>query len=72
MLYILIFVIGSIFGTFISRLFLKKQNIGILRIDNSDSDGPYLFLELTKNISEFDKKNQILLNVKNENYIPQK
>ncbi len=72
MLYVFIFIIGIVCGTFISRLLLKKHNIGTLRIDNSDSDGPYLFLELSTNISSFNKKKQVTLNVLDENYLPQK
>ena len=72
MAYVFIFIIGNICGAGIHRLFLKKYRIGNLRIDNSDSDGPYLFLELTKNISAFDKKKQVILNVRNKSYIPQK
>lgn len=72
MLYVFIFIIGVVLGVFISRLFLKKHTIGTLRIDNSDSDGPYLFLELTTNISSFNKKKQVILNVLDESYIPHK
>lgn len=72
MLYILIFIIGCVCGIFINRLFSKKHNIGILRIDNSDSDGSYLFLELTTNISSFSRKKRVTLNVRDESYIPQK
>lgn len=72
MLYVFIFVIGGICGLFINRLSLKKHSIGTLRVDNSDSDGPYLFLELSANISSFNKKKQVTLNVLDESYIPQK
>lgn len=70
--YIVIFIVGVICGIFICRLLLKKNNIGILRIDNSDSDGPYLFLELDTNISSFNKKKYVILNVSDECYISQK
>ena len=73
MLYVFIFLIGVMFGVFISRLLLKKySSIGTLRIDNSDSDGPYLFLELSTNIPSFNKKKQVTLNVLDESYLPQK
>lgn len=72
MLYVFIFIIGIVCGSFISHLLLKKHSIGTLRIDNSDSDGPYLFLELSTNISSFNKKKQVTLNVLDENYLPQK
>ena len=72
MLYVFIFIIGIVCGAFISRLLLKKHSIGTLRIDNSDSDGPYLFLELSTNISSFSKKKQVTLSVLDESYLPQK
>ena len=55
-----------------SLIVKKKHSIGTLRIDNSDSDGPYLFLELSTNISSFNKKKQVTLNVLDESYLPQK
>lgn len=72
MLYVFIFIIGIVCGAFISNLLLKKHSIGTLRIDNSDPDGPYLFLELSTNISSFNKKKQVILNVLDESYLPQK
>lgn len=72
MLYVFIFIIGIVCGTFIGRLLLKKHSVGTLRIDNSDPDGPYLFLELSTNIPSFSKKKQVTLNVLDESYLPQK
>lgn len=72
MLYVFIFIIGIVCGTLINRLLLKKHSIGALRIDNSDPDGPYLFLELSTNIPSFNKKKQVMLDVLDECYIPQK
>lgn len=72
MLYVFIFIIGIVCGAFIRHLLVKKHSIGTLRIDNSDSDGPYLFLELSTNISSFNKKKQVTLNVMDESYLPQK
>ena len=72
MLYVFIFIIGIVCGAFISRILSKNHSIGTLRIDNSDSDGPYLFLELSTNISSFSKKKQVTLNVLDESYLPQK
>lgn len=53
-------------------LIVKKHSVGTLRIDNSDPDGPYLFLELSTNIPSFSKKKQVTLNVLDESYLPQK
>lgn len=72
MIYVFIFVVGIILGLVIERIMIKSSHIGTLRIDNSDGDGPYLFLELSKNISSFNKRKSVLMTVKEENYIPQK
>lgn len=72
MIYVFIFILGIIFGLAIERIMIKKSHIGTLRIDNSDGDGPYLFLELSKSISLFNKRKSVLMTVKEENYIPQK
>ena len=72
MLCVFIFIIGIVCGTFISHLLIKKHSIGTLRIDNSDPDGAYLFLELTADTSSFNKKKRVVLNVLDENYISQK
>lgn len=38
---------GVIIGIFLAILFLRKEPIGTLKVDNSDPDSsPYLFLEI--------------------------
>lgn len=69
MLYVFIFVVGTIFGMLFERILIKSSHIGILRIDNSDGDGPYLFLELSKSVSAFNKRKRVIMSVKEENYI---
>lgn len=69
----IIFFIGISIGILVCKsidIFKNiKNNIGILRIDRSDEDGPYLFLELKKDISSFSNKKIITMFVKNENFI---
>lgn len=69
MLYVFIFVVGIILGVLFERIVIKSSHIGTLRIDNSDGDGPYLFLELSKNVSTFNKHKRVFMSVKEENYI---
>lgn len=69
MLYVFIFVVGIILGVIFDKFLIKSSHIGTLRIDNSDGDGPYLFLELTKSVSSFKKRKQVFMSVKEENYI---
>lgn len=39
-------VVGIMIGFVVSSIIRRKHPVGFLRIDKSDSDGPYLFLEL--------------------------
>ena len=50
----------------------RKHPVGFLRIDKSDPDGPYLFLELKKNVNEIIAQRTVLLEVKREDFIPHK
>ena len=69
MLYAFIFLGGFVLGILIEKILIKSSRIGTLRIDNSDGDGPYLFLELSKSISSFNKRKRVFMTVKEENYI---
>lgn len=65
-------VIGILIGFVVSSIIRRKHPIGFLRIDKSDSDGPYLFLELKKSIDEIISQRTVLLEVKREDFIPHK
>lgn len=43
-------VIGIMIGFAVSSIIRRKHPVGFLRIDKSDPDGPYLFLELKKSV----------------------
>lgn len=45
-------VIGILIGFIGASVIRRKHPVGFLRIDKSDPDGPYLFLELKKSINE--------------------
>lgn len=64
-------VIGVVIGYF---LFSRRKDtpVGNLRIDQSDPDGPYLFLELDQPIGNWSRQKDIRLTVKNENYASHK
>ena len=72
MIYCLVFILGIIAGIISNKLLMDKRNIGALVIDSSDMDGPYFFLELSKNIVEIGKNKKVLVNVKSKSYISQK
>lgn len=69
---VLLLLLGFIFGGVITRIIFGAFGIGVLRIDRSDPDGPYLFLELSKDMSYFSNKKYVVLRVNDKNYISQK
>ena len=64
--------VGILIGFAVSAIIRRKHPVGFLRIDKSDSDGPYLFLELKKSVNEIIAQRTILLEVKREDFIPHK
>lgn len=67
---LIIFVMGVAIGcAFILFIFKSKPVDGVLRIDNSDSDGPYLFLELSRDVGDITEKKHVNLDVKLENLV---
>ena len=65
-------VVGILIGFAVSSIIRRKHPVGFLRIDKSDPDGPYLFLELKKNVNEIIAQRTVLLEVKREDFIPHK
>ena len=65
-------VVGIMIGFVVSSIIRRKHPVVFLRIDKSDPDGPYLFLELKKNINEIITQKTVLLEVKREDFIPHK
>lgn len=65
-------VVGIMIGFVVSSITRRKHPVGFLRIDKSDPDGPYLFLELKKSVNEIIAQRTILLEVKREDFIPHK
>ena len=46
----------------------KRKPIGTLRVDSSDPDGPYLFLELETDPNVIKKEKYVLLKVDTKSY----
>lgn len=65
-------VVGILIGFTVSSIIRRKHPVGFLRIDKSDPDGPYLFLELKKSVNEIVTQRTVLLEVKREDFIPHK
>lgn len=68
---IIIFVIGILIGCVITLSIFRMRSVGSLRIDTSDpDDGPYLFLELSKDVSVVYQKRYVTLKVNTKSFIP--
>lgn len=69
------FLLGLITGILLTiifiKYFLKPKIIGTLRVDQSDPDGPYLFLELNESIEKIIHQKKVVMNVNAKNYISQ-
>lgn len=61
---------GYVLGYFLGKN--KRKPVGTLRVDSSDPDGPYLFLELETDPSVIKKEKYVLLKVNTKSYISQK
>lgn len=62
------FIIGYVTG-FILRTRKPAETFGDLRVDRSDPDGPYLFLELDKDPSAFLDRETVTFKVVAKDYI---
>lgn len=71
--FVLIFIAGFLIGMGVVLIAYRTYFVGALRIDRSDpSEPPYIFLELDKGVGDISRKKNVILKVKNENYISQK
>lgn len=70
--FIVMLLIGFIGGLIIGNAFRKTPVSGTLRVDSSDPDGPYLFLELEENVDIVKRKDCVTLKVDNSGYLSQK
>lgn len=62
-------VIGLIGGCVIMNMLFRPKVGGVVNVDRSDPDGPYLFLELNESISELSTQEYVKFKVQNKNYI---
>lgn len=69
---VIILAIGIVVGSIITRIIIRPLDIGTLRIDTSDPDGPFMFLELSKDVDAVAAKKYIILKVNLKSYISQK
>lgn len=68
---IILILAGVVAGLLISGIINKTRSVGTLRIDKSDpSDAPYMFLEIKKGVGDISRKKSVVLQVKQEDFIP--
>ena len=67
--FVFVFVIGMVIGCVFSSIVRRSKSVGKLRIDTSDPDGPFMFLELSKGVGDISTKKQVLLQVDLKSYI---
>lgn len=70
--FVIIFAIGVVVGSIITRIITKPLDFGTLRIDFSDLDGPFMFLELSEDVDTVASKKYVILKVNLKSYISQK
>lgn len=66
---ILTFVLGIAIGLFTSVAITKRFSSGTLKMNRTDPDGPYLFLELSEDIDEILRMEYITLKVDPNDYV---
>lgn len=66
---IFIFIVGFLVGGGITVAIFKAKYVGTLRVDTSDPDGPFIFLEASKSIDFIASKKSVMLKVNLKNYI---
>ena len=69
---VIIFAIDIVSASIITKIITKPLDIGTLRIDTSDPDGPFMFLELSKDVDTVASKKYVILKVNLKSYISQK
>lgn len=55
--------VGLVWGWFWHKRLTRDISSGVLKIDTSDPDGPYLFLELHEEIGAISKQNHVTFEV---------
>ena len=62
--------VGILLGVLIGRRGARQKPVGYLRVDHSDGDGPYLFLELGTDVGTITQREYVTLRVKVEDFLP--
>ena len=67
---ITILLLGVLIGVIFTCVVFRCWMVGVLRVDHSDPhDAPYLFLELSKELTSVTNKKYVVLKVLKKNFI---
>lgn len=71
MWYLIVAGISCVIGSIVTQIILRRRmsEVGTLRVDTSDQDGPYFFLEISTSPYDIMNKRYITLEVKVENFV---
>jgi len=69
---LLFFILGMAVGVAAIYIWLTAKSDGTLRIDSSDPDGPYMFLEVRRSTEDIRKKPFVILRVNLKSYLTRK
>lgn len=67
---VVIYFVGVLTGVILGKVLSRPNTIGTIRIDRSDADGPYMFLELDKPLHTFENDKHVCVEIKNVNFLP--
>lgn len=60
-MYLIIFLTGILVGIFVSAIINRNKPSGNLIVDDTDSDGPFIFLEATESVESIIAKKKVTL-----------
>ena len=63
---VLALIAGILIGRLLNSVTSRLRTVGLLRVVTSDEDGPYLFLELSRNVGDISREKYITLEINNQ------
>lgn len=70
---VLMLIAGILIGIALSMIGKRHERpCGCLRVDHSDPDGPYIFLELYESVERLSERKEALVEVKIQDYVSHK
>lgn len=70
---VLMLIAGILIGIALSMIGKRQEKpCGCLRVDHSDPDGPYIFLELYESVERLSERKEALVEVKIQDYVSHK